>query len=198
VTRNRDGLPSFYGSPVFNVIDQGAVDRRLIEQIADEQINARFGLPKKQTGVMVLDWKTGQPVWREVGHTWTSLSKSSTTATDERLDDAGTWNNTDWTDVTVETGTTGIVTWGARISAATAGSAVILGFSISGASTRANSSNEAYFMDSDVADQRLQADKSWLVDDLTAGENVFTLEARVSGGGTGSVDNPYLFWMPLN
>lgn len=147
----------------------------------------------------LFDLYDGYAVWRQdidmlniyTGSTWQFYGRPSTAA----VATSQTTTSTSYTDlatsgpaVSLETGTTALVTVTAGISNTVSGSQIsAMGFAISGATTVAASDsfslqNQALAA---VAGAQIVASASFYVTSLTAGTNTFTSKYRVTGG-TGS------------
>ncbi len=92
-------------------------------------------------------------------------------------------------EVTVTTGTEALICWNAQLSNDTAGSLTYVSYSVSGATTVAASDNHSLNYESSANADRAEFGRSDLRTGLTAGSNVFTLEARVDGN-TGTILRP--------
>ncbi len=119
------------------------------------------------------------PVWRSTGQLIGSasyvsgVSSSPTTAAD--FNDAGSWNGVTVA-VTITTGTSALVHFGARlVSADTAGVVMSLSYRISGATTQAALVSSSTTSESSAANDQNSPGRSH-VPALTAGSNTFTLQ----------------------
>lgn len=97
--------------------------------------------------------------------------------------------------VSVSTGTLALVLWRAQMDNNTAGSRVFLGYKVTGATTTSAADSRALIIESDSADQLLACGTQDLAA-LTAGTNVFELQAHVSGN-TGTISRTELIVIPF-
>ncbi len=131
------------------------------------------------------------PVWRGIATDADTGSNTETTTTYEPLGPGMGWGFAGEIEVTVTTGTIALVLFKARLSNTTAGSLTIMSYSVSGATTVSALDTHAILYETSVANDTAEFGGFDLRTGLTAGSNVFTLEARVNAN-TGTVDNPEL------
>lgn len=103
------------------------------------------------------------------------------------------WGSGTAIQVTITTGTSAIVHFGARfVQHPTLGSNVQLSYAITGASTVASSNVWGTVSESDPAGTLNNTGRSHHVTGLTAGSNIFSLHGLVSTGAAGSLGSPWL------
>ena len=139
------------------------------------------------------------PIWRKTVATERTDSQTATTTSYLTLADVagGGWGFAAEVEVTVATGTHALVLMQARFSNDTAGSSVIMSYSVSSATTIAASNLRSIQYESSVGAD-IASFGGWdNVNTLTAGSNVFTLEGRVTGN-TGTISEPRIMVVPLN
>ncbi len=132
------------------------------------------------------------PVWRGIATDVDTASATGTTTSYLPLDDPGAgtgWDFVGETEVTVTTGTTALVLWKADLANDTAGSATLLSYSVSGATTVAANDNHKIKYESGGAADIAEFGGFDMRTGLTGGSNTFTLEGRVSAN-TGTIARP--------
>ena len=87
--------------------------------------------------------------------------------------------------VTIATGTTALVTISALMYANTAPNDIFMTFAVSGATTIAASSNEAYRISTAAATGACYS-RTYKFTGLTAGNNTFTCKYKIAGGANGN------------
>lgn len=98
--------------------------------------------------------------------------------------------------VSVATGTKALVMFRAKLTNDTGGGITILAYRVSGASTVSASDIDALFYESSAANDTISVGTFDFATSLTAGTNVFELQARVTAG-TGKLQRTELFVLPL-
>jgi hypothetical protein len=142
------------------------------------------------------------PVWRTVAQTvgdatYTGAGSTDTPTTFTDLSAIG-WSSGTTVAVTVTTGTSALVHYGARYTLnPTAGRVVALSYRVSSATTTAASIAWATLGESSNASDFVPAGRSHLAT-LTAGSNVFTLQALAStSADVAQIGFPYIIVQPL-
>ncbi len=128
------------------------------------------------------------PLWRAVATDVDTGQGSGTTATYTSLASAP-WLFAGEIEVTVTTGTVALVLWKADLSNDTAGSSAILSYSVAGATTVTANDDHSISHESGAANDASQFGGFDLRTGLTAGSNVFTMEAR-SSADNGKIVRP--------
>jgi hypothetical protein len=146
----------------------------------------------------ILSTTGSAPVWRTVAQSLGDASygsgPSSTSYTD--FDEVTSWNGTNVT-VTVTTGTRAMVWWGCRFASNTsAGAQMDISFRVSGATTTASGTATSVRGESSAANDQVPVGAGARLVTLTAGSNVFTLQALISTG-TGTIGFPYIIVQSL-
>ncbi len=131
------------------------------------------------------------PVWRAVATDVDIGSDTGISTTYRTLAQGGVsnWDFATEIEVTVTTGTVALVLFKAQLSGTTAGASTFLSYSVSGATTFAPADGQSIQYESSNANDLAAFGGFDLRTGLTAGSNVFTLEARVTAG-TGTVARP--------
>lgn len=131
------------------------------------------------------------PVWRAIA---TDVGTGSDTGVSTTYVTLAAAAPSDWAfaseiEVTVTTGTVALVFFKAQLSNDTAGSLTLLSYSISSATTVAAADNHSILFESSANTDQAGFGGFDLRTGLTAGSNVFTLEARVTAN-TGTIQRP--------
>ncbi len=131
------------------------------------------------------------PVWRGVATDVDTASNTLTSTTYVTLATAGPSGPGFATEieVTVTTGTVALVLFKAELSNNTVGARTRMSYSVSSATTVVSSNNRSISYESGAADDEAEFGGFDQAVGLTAGSNVFTLEARVTAG-TGTIARP--------
>ena len=87
--------------------------------------------------------------------------------------------------VTVTTGTTALITFGAWAQSSTAGASACVSVAVSGATTLAASDSWNIFIYNSTA--QISLSRTFPLTGLTAGTNTFTLQYRMGAAGTGTI-----------
>ena len=135
------------------------------------------------------------PVWRATGGmigdaTYTAAGAFPTSF--QALNSA-LWSSGTQVQVTVTTGTQAMLWYGARFTQhPTLGSNVQISYQITGATTVAASNTWGTASESDPAGTLTNAGRGHYVTGLTAGSNIFTLNALVSTGAAATISSPWI------
>ena len=155
---------------------------------AANSMNSRLGIGAATTHLV----STGSaPVWRGIA---TDADTGSNTSGPGAVGAYITLANADWgfaseVEVTVTTGTVALVLFKAELANDTGGQLTYLSYSVSSATTVAASDGHMIRYESGAANDRAFFGGFNLHTGLTAGSNVFTLEAKVSAN-TGTITRP--------
>ncbi len=124
--------------------------------------------------------------WRTQG---TDVDTGNNTMTSTSYITLGSVGFASEVEVSIVTGTSALVLFKAQLNNNGAGNWVAISYSVSGATTVAAAANHSIMYESGATDDQAEFAGFDLRTGLTAGTNVFTLEAKVNAG-TGTVTRP--------